>query len=41
MNNGPYRAAVGIAGVTSVLLVWINAAIGINRGGFLLYEKSL
>ncbi len=29
MSNGTYRAAVGLAVVTSVILVWINAAVGI------------
>lgn len=29
MESGAYRAAVGLAVVTGVLLVWINAAVGI------------
>src|SRR3989344_4880323 len=29
MSNSAYRAAVGLAVVTAVLLVWINAAVGI------------
>lgn len=29
MNNGWYRAGLGLATLTSVLLVWINAAVGI------------
>ncbi len=40
MDNSTYRAAVGLAAVTSVLLVWINAAVGIigdDEGFNLLY----
>lgn len=33
MSNGAYRAAVGLAVVTAVLLVWINAAVGIIGDG--------
>jgi len=33
MSNGAYRAAVGLAVVTSVLLVWINSAVGIIGDG--------
>ena len=33
MSNGAYRAAVGLAVVTSVLLVWINGAVGIVGDG--------
>jgi len=33
MSNGAYRAAVGVAVVTAVLLVWINAAVGIIGDG--------
>jgi hypothetical protein len=29
MNNSAYRSAVGLAVITSVVLVWINAAVGI------------
>lgn len=33
MSNGAYRGAVGVAVVTAVLLVWINAAVGIIGDG--------
>ena len=33
MSNGAYRAAVGVAVVTVVLLVWINGAVGIVGDG--------
>jgi hypothetical protein len=33
MSNGAYRAAVGLAVVAAVLLVWINAAVGIIGDG--------
>lgn len=33
MSNVPYRVAVGIAVVTSVILVWINGAVGIIGDG--------
>lgn len=33
MNNGLYRKAVGLSVVTAVLLVWINAAVGIIGQG--------
>ena len=29
MNNNTYRAAVGLAVITSIFLVWINAAVGL------------
>ncbi len=29
MSNGTYRAAVGVAVVTALVLVWVNAAVGI------------
>ncbi|MEJ0053118.1 MAG: hypothetical protein WDN10_00090 [bacterium] len=32
-NNGAYRTAVGLAVATAVLLVWINAAVGIIGDG--------
>jgi hypothetical protein len=33
MNNRAYRAAAGLAALTSVLLVWINGAVGIIGDG--------
>lgn len=33
MNNKIYRAAVGLTVVTSVLLVWVNGAVGIIGDG--------
>ena len=33
MSNGAYRAAVGVAVATAVLLVWVNAAVGIIGDG--------
>jgi hypothetical protein len=33
MNNFAYRAAVGLAGATTVLLAWINGAVGIIGDG--------
>lgn len=33
MSNGAYRAAVGVAVAAAVLLVWINAAVGIIGDG--------
>lgn len=33
MSNGAYRAAVGLAVVAAVLLVWINGAVGIIGDG--------
>jgi hypothetical protein len=33
MNHASYRAAVALAGVTSVLLVWINGAVGLIGDG--------
>src|SRR3989338_3904266 len=33
MSNSAYRAAVGVAVVTAVLMVWINAAVGIIGDG--------
>ena len=33
MQSGAYRAAVGLAVLTGVLLVWVNAAVGIIGDG--------